>query len=140
MQTLEKTGEKTLAAGVVVLKRFANVPYNYRVLCLVDDKGFDLPKGQVEPFETNLVAALRECEEESGVSQLDFRWGLVTTRCNNVTLYIAETTEEPNIKPNPETGEFEHYSAHWLDLDRAAVSLREYLRPSIDWVHEVIGV
>jgi 8-oxo-dGTP pyrophosphatase MutT (NUDIX family) len=140
MQLPEKKTIKTPAAGVVVLKQYANVPYGYRVLCLVDDKGFDLPKGQVEPFETNLVAALRECEEESGVSQLDFRWGLVTTQCNNVTLYIAETTEEPNIRPNPETGEFEHYSAHWLDLDRASKSLRGYLRPSIDWVYEVIGV
>ena len=139
MQTLEKTGEKTLAAGVVVLKRFANVPYNYRVLCLVDDKGFDLPKGQVEPFETNLVAALRECEEESGVSQLDFRWGLVTTRCNNVTLYIAETNEEPIITPNPETGEYEHHSAQWLDLDTAADVLRDYLKPSIEWAIGVIG-
>ena len=138
MQLHEKTN-KTPAAGVVVLKQFAGVPYQYCVLCLVDDKGFDLPKGQIEPFETNLVAAMRECEEESGVSQLDFRWGLVTTQCNNVTLYIAETTQEPTIRPNPETGQFEHYSAHWLTLDQASKMLRDYLKPSIDWARTVIG-
>ena len=85
-------------------------------------------------------AKLRETEEESGITDLDFRWGLVTTQCNNVTLYIAETNEEPTITPNPETGEFEHNSAHWLELDVASQSLRNYLQPSIVWAIAVIGM
>ena len=130
---------KSPAAGIVVLKLCPNVKYGYRVLSLIDHKGFDLPKGQIEAFETSLVGALRETEEESGISNLDFRWGLVTTRCNNVTLYIAETNEEPIITPNPETGEYEHHSAQWLDLDTAADVLRDYLKPSIEWAIGVIG-
>ena len=139
MQLHEKK-DKTPAAGVIVLKHFNDEQCGYRVLCLVDDRGFDLPKGQIEPLEMNFVAALRECEEESGISQLDFKWGLVTTRCNNVTLYIAETTQEPTIRPNPETGEFEHYSSHWLSLDDASKLLRKYLQPSMTWAKGVIGV
>ena len=139
MQTSDAT-TKSPAAGIVVLKKYPDAKYGYRVLSLADHKGFDLPKGQMEPFETTLVAALRETEEESGITDLDFRWGLVTTQCNNVTLYIAETNEEPTITPNPETGEFEHNSAHWLELDVASQSLRNYLQPSIVWAIAVIGM
>jgi bis(5'-nucleosidyl)-tetraphosphatase len=131
--------QRSLAAGIVILRQFHDAAYGYRVLSLVDHKGFDLPKGQVESFETTLAAALRETEEESGISDIDFRWGLVTTRCNNVTLYIAETSEDPIIRPNPDTGQFEHTAAFWLELDVAEQRMREYLRPSITWAKRVIG-
>ena len=136
---MEQVGLKSPAAGIIVLKACPDATYGYMVLSLVDRKGFDLPKGQLEQFETPLVGALRETAEECNISDLDFKWGLVTTRCNNVTLYIAETYEEPTITPNPETGKCEHHQACWLDLDVASNVLREYLQPSIPWAMKVIG-
>ncbi len=136
---VDGTKQRFLAAGIVVLRRFHDATYGYRVLSLLDQKGLDLPKGQLEPFESTLAAALRETEEESGISDIDFRWGLVTTRCNNVTLYIAETSEDPIIRPNPDTGQFEHTAAFWLELDDAEARMREYLRPAITWAKHVIG-
>ena len=127
-----------MAAGVVVLKQSID-SHDYVVLCLLDDQGFDLPKGQIEPFEPSFVAAVRETQEESGIVDLDFRWGMVTTQVKNVTLYIAVTHDEPCVRPNPETGELEHYSAHWLTFPVAEKLLRPYLRPAMAWALEVIG-
>ena len=131
--------QKSDAAGIVILKQPANPYDDYLVLCLLDDEGFDLPKGGIEPFETEFVAAIRETEEESGIIDLDFRWGMVTTRVSNVTLYIAVTGDEPIIHPNPETGEFEHCIAKWLTFAMATKLLRPYLRPAISWARMITG-
>ena len=131
---------KSPAAGIIVLKQNTRAHGGFVILCLLDDDGFDLPKGEVEPFETEFVAAARETEEESGIVDLDFRWGMITTRVGKVKLYIAVTDNEPIVRPNPVTGEYEHHSAHWLTLPAAAKSLRPYLRPAINWTCKVIGV
>ena len=123
-------------AGVIILKE---TPMGYRVLCLRIYGSYDLPKGGVEDGEDIFSAAIREAEEESGITGLDFKWGLVTTQVRNVTLFIAVTKEEPVIKPNPATGEYEHHGAKWLTLDQAALSLHPYLRSTMEWVRETVG-
>ena len=131
--------QKSPAAGVIVLKSAPDLPDGFMVLCLLDDDGFDLPKGMIEPFENEFVAAVRETDEESGITNLDFRWGMVTTQVSNVTLYIAVTNDEPHIRPNPETGEYEHYGAQWLALPDASTMLRHYLRPAMKWACDIVG-
>lgn len=121
-------------AGIIVLKEHDG---GYLVLGLRVYGSYDLPKGGVESFETSLVAAMRETEEEAGISDLDFRWGLQTTAARNVTLYIAVTTQEPSIQRNPETGEYEHHAAKWLTMDQAEHKLHPYLRPTISWVRQI---
>ena len=120
-------------AGIIVLKEYDD---EYLILGLRVYGSYDLPKGGVESFETDLVAAMRETEEEAGITDLDFRWGLQTTTAKNVTLFLAVTTQEPSIKRNPETGEYEHHAAKWLTLDQAEAKLHPYLRPTIEWVRQ----
>ena len=124
-------------AGVIILKKFPDGAY--RLLGLRIYGSFDLPKGGVEEDEDVLTAGMREAEEESGITDLDFEWGMVTTQARNVTLFVATTQQEPVIQPNPETGEYEHHSAHWLTLDAASKRLHPYLRPTVEWVRQVVG-
>ena len=123
-------------AGVIILKHTSD---GIRVLCLRVYGSFDLPKGGVDPGEDIFSAALREAEEESGISELDFEWGFETTMARNVTLFLASTKQEPTILPNPQTGEYEHHSAHWKTLDDASTCLHPYLRPCMKWVKDVTG-
>lgn len=132
----KKKAKPSNRAGVIILKPTTK---GYRVLCLRIYGSFDLPKGGVEPGEDNFTAALREAEEESGISELNFEWGLVTTQAKNVTFFLASTLQEPIVLPNPETGEYEHHSAHWKTLEQASTCLHPYLRPCMDWVRQTIG-
>jgi len=124
-------------AGIIVLKRF---PDCYKVLGLRIYGSFDLPKGGLEPGETILNGALRETEEECGITDLNFEWGLDFYKVRNVLLFIASTNESPTIRPNPETGEFEHHAARWLTMDQAENMLHPYLRSVISWVRQKTGV
>ena len=128
--------KKKRRSGIIVIKEF---PEGFFVLGLRVYGSYDLPKGGVEPFETDLTAALRETEEESGITDLDFRWGLQTTQAKNVTLFIAETNQEPLIRPNPETGEYEHHDAKWLTFNEAETKLHPYLRPTMFWARTIVG-
>jgi bis(5'-nucleosidyl)-tetraphosphatase len=123
-------------AGVVIIKNTSAGP---KLLGLRFYGSFDLPKGGVEPFENIFAAAIREAEEESGITDLDFKWGMVTIQVRNVTLFIAKTEQEPVIRRNPETGVYEHHGAQWLTLDQASKKLHPYLRSIVSWVREVIG-
>ena len=99
-ESLEENRHKNRRAGVIVTKQING---EWFVLGLRVYGSYDLPKGGAESFETDLTAALRETEEEAGITELDFRWGLKPTMARNVTLFIAETSENPTIRPNPET-------------------------------------
>ena len=61
-----------LAAGVVIVRESDSGP---RVLLLRAYRNWDLPKGLVEPGEQPFTAACREVEEETGITDLDFRMG-----------------------------------------------------------------
>ena len=134
-EPLEENRHKNRRAGVIVTKQING---EWFVLGLRVYGSYDLPKGGAESFETDLTAALRETEEEAGITELDFRWGLKTTMARNVTLFIAETSENPTIRPNPETGEYEHHDATWLTFEEASMKMHPYLRPSILWAQNIV--
>ncbi|MEO8628399.1 MAG: NUDIX domain-containing protein, partial [Betaproteobacteria bacterium] len=60
------------SAGVVVLRLDQR---GWRYVLLRVFKTWDFPKGRVEAGETPLDAAIREVEEETGLTTLEFRWG-----------------------------------------------------------------
>ena len=131
MQT--KNGKYSPGAGIVVVRYFDGIP---KVLGLMDDESFDLPKGTMDPGEHILQTALRETEEEAGISHLQFMWGLKFIKLNNLTIFIAVTDEDPVIKPNPETGELEHKFAKWLQFDES--QFKTLLQPAIVWAKSIV--
>src|SRR5688572_17413925 len=60
------------AAGAVVFRR---TEHGVRLLVLRAYRNSDFPKGMIEPGETELDAAKRECTEETGLSDLVFPFG-----------------------------------------------------------------
>jgi len=125
------------AAGIVVLRMFNDTP---KVLILKTDEEFmDLPKGRIEDGEDCLQTALRETEEESGLSDIRFPWGMQSIRCSRCKMYVGVTEGDPVIQKNPETGAYEHTDYEWVDPAMAASVLKPYLRPAIDWAMQQIS-
>tara|TARA_Y100000034_G_scaffold50665_1_gene62403 strand:+ start:885 stop:1295 length:411 start_codon:yes stop_codon:yes gene_type:complete len=123
-------------AGIAVVREDEA---GYSVLCLRFGDTFDLTKGGIEPHETELDAALRETQEEAGITNLDFKWGLRKIRLNNMCFFIACTTEEPYIRSNPETNKKEHESAHWFTLEQAESKLHPDLSGIVEWIATIVG-
>ena len=98
---------------------------------------FDLPKGSIEVGENIIQAALRETREESNITDLRFPWGLKHIALNNLTLFIALTSEDALIKPNPKTGNFEHKFSEWLQFDEQYFKPR--LQPAIKWAKAIVN-
>lgn len=112
------------SSGGVILGRDGRV-------VVVDQDGltWSLPKGRLESGENELAAALREIEEETGLTKLklirklgDYErhaMGLkgedLTDQLRHITMYLF-TTDETELKPkdpaNPE--------ARWVDIDKVA--------------------
>ena len=118
-------------AGIIVVKNF---PTGLKVLGLFDqNKGkFDLPKGIIDLGESAFQAALRETEEECGITRLNFKWGKIPLlTVSHLTLFIAETDQDPAIMENPTSGILEHLFAEWLDWDDFEASVIDYLVPAI---------
>ena len=58
------------SAGVIVIDRSSNSP---TVLCVRAYANWDFPKGQLDPGETHIEAAVRELEEETTLSLSDIQ-------------------------------------------------------------------
>lgn len=118
-------------AGIIVVRNFHGT---YKVLALSTHDGIlDIPKGAIEESEFPLEAALRETLEESGISKLDFKWGLDHFINSELTCYVAETNEDPVISRNPDTGVLEHVKAEWVSWDQIISGTYDYVVPSVEW-------
>ena len=83
------------SAGVVIIRYELGVP---KVLFMRTYNHWDFPKGGIEGSENKLQAAIREVEEETGIKDLNFRWGKVLYETEfygknhkKVSYFIAET-------------------------------------------------
>jgi len=126
-----------LAAGVVVVR---DSPNGERFLVLRVYRNWDLPKGLVEPGEAPFAAAVREVEEETGITDLDFAWGddYVETAPysgNKVArFYLARTsTERVTLPINPALGRAEHHEHRWVDLATANTLVVPRLQRVLAW-------
>jgi 8-oxo-dGTP pyrophosphatase MutT (NUDIX family) len=136
-------GPIVLSAGVVPVRREGS---EWRILLLRAYKNWDFPKGLVEPGEDPLEAALREAQEEAGLSDLQFIWGkeFKETEPYNqgrktARYYLAETSEiKVTFSINPELGAPEHHEYRWLTFEEAAGLLPERLRPVLEWAGALI--
>lgn len=136
MNRTPKSTEPTRSAGVVVVRR---VEGEWRVLLLRAYNYWDCPKGLVEPCEDQLTTACREVREETGIEELDFRWGDTYVETppyskNKVARYYLAATDTSVVRlpVNPQLGAPEHHEFRWLTFDDALAltvpRIREVLR------------
>ena len=123
-------------SGIIVVKHFSS---GWKVLALEAlDSVLDIPKGVIDPGETPLEAALRETREESGITNLDFTWGMKNIVNGDITCYVAQTHQEPVISKNPHTHIVEHTSAAWVDWLFLEENTYYFLKPCVRWAQEIV--
>ena len=132
------------SAGAVVLRP---ADEGWRYLLLRVFRTWDFPKGGVEAGEVPLQAAIREVEEETALTVLDFRWGELyreTTPYSGgkvARYYVAASPEgQVSLPINPELGRPEHHEFRWVNHTEAKRLLPPRLQPVLEWVHQLVEV
>jgi bis(5'-nucleosidyl)-tetraphosphatase len=133
-----------LSAGVVVLRQS---PEGWRLLLLRAFNHWDFPKGMVEAGEEPLAAAIREVQEESLISDLEFAWGESSTQTGPYSrgkvarYFIARTnTADVTLPVNPELGRPEHSEFRWVSFDEAMELVSPRVRPVLNWAAQVANL
>jgi len=131
---------RKLAAGAVVFRR---TDRGVRLLVLRAYKNWDFPKGMVEPGESDLDAAKRECAEETGLADLDFPLGdahkdtLAYAGGKVARYFLAQTAQAAITLPvSPELGRPEHHEWRWVSLEEAEDLLPPRLAIVLEWVRQ----
>ena len=132
-----------LSCGAVVVRQTSS---GWLTLMLRAYKNWDFPKGIREAGETSLEAAVREIEEETGVSDLEFRWGeghmdTGPYSRGKVARYFIAATAKVDIEMgiSPETGQPEHHEARWMTFNEAYDISSPRVRDVIQWARNVLG-
>lgn len=133
---------RLLSAGVIPARWTAA---GWRLLVLRAYRNWDFPKGLVEPGEDPLAAALREAEEETGLTDLKLAFGqgyreTVPYAGGKIArYYLAVTATERNTLPvSKELGRPEHHEWRWAGFDEAARLLPARLAPVLAWAKGVL--
>ena len=131
-----------LSAGVIPVRE---TEQGLRFLLLRCYGYWDFPKGEVEPGEDPLAAALRELEEEAGISGPELPWGpdyCETPRYGRgkvARYYLARTdTEEVRLGINPELGRPEHHEYRWVSARQGQELLNERVTAALHWAMQRI--
>jgi len=129
---------KVMSAGVAVVRREGS---QWRLLLLRAYRYWDFPKGKVEPGETPLEGARREVAEESGITDLDFRWGETYFETGPygpgkvARYYIAETSSADVVMGiSPDLGHPEHHEYRWVNFDEAFKLASPRVRRVLRWL------
>lgn len=134
--------QRKLSAGVVIVRRPDEA---WRVLCLRAFRHWDFPKGLVEDREDPLAAAIREAEEETGLTSLEFRWGRGFRDTEPYAggkiarYYVAHSRAgDAHLPVNPKLGRPEHHEFRWLEFGDARGLFMPRLQRILDWSGAVI--
>lgn len=118
----------------------------YCYLLLRAYRYWDFPKGEVEPGEPPLSAAQREVREESGLKELEFRWGdrYFETKPygkHKIARYYLAISSSGTAKlvVNPDLGRPEHHEYRWVDYRHANGLLGPRVREVLEWAHQILG-
>jgi 8-oxo-dGTP pyrophosphatase MutT (NUDIX family) len=100
----------------------------------------------VEPGESDLDAAKRECAEETGLADLDFPLGdahkdtLAYAGGKVARYFLAQTAQAAITLPvSPELGRPEHHEWRWVSLEEAEDLLPPRLAVVLEWVRQTLG-
>ncbi len=134
---------KAFSAGVVPVRLSAEGP---RILLLRAYRHWDFPKGGVEAGEQPIDAAIREVGEETGITELDFAWGLESIDTGpygpgKVSRYFVALTPEERVVLgiNPELGRPEHHEYRWFSIEGAAKRLTPRVLEVLRWAEGFIS-
>ena len=134
--------QKTLSAGVIVVRNEDGI-WQYLALRAYDY--WDCPKGMVEQGEDPLQAAVREVEEEAGITDLVFSWGNDFRETppygagKVARYYVAQTRQVKIVLPiSPELGHPEHHEYRWVRYEAGRALLAPRLVPILEWAHALI--
>jgi bis(5'-nucleosidyl)-tetraphosphatase len=134
--------DKTLSAGIVVVRQ---VRGEWRVLLLRAYNYWDCPKGLVEPGETPLATARREVLEETGLADLEHRWGEVFVETepyakNKVARYYLAVSRQGDVKlpVSEELGRPEHHEFRWLGFEDASKRVVPRIAMVLEWARKIL--
>lgn len=130
------------AAGVVVVRFGSEGP---RYLLLRAFRYWDFPKGEVAEDEDPRAAAEREVREETGLTDLRFRWGERYRETEPygkgkvARYYVAEgPSGTPELPVSPELGRPEHHEWRFASAEEARRLLGPRVRAVLDWAHALV--
>lgn len=98
---------------------------------------YDIPKGRIDPGETPLQCAIREAREEATIDITHLDSGPWTA--DRLTVWLAESYQNPQIGINPTTGIQEHLGYEWVKSDQMKEQCLDYLVPHIEWAIKYLG-
>lgn len=132
-----------LSAGIVIVRKHND---EWKYLFLRAYRNWDFPKGMVESDEHPLETAKREVKEETGLTELNFRWGEIFKETapyaggkKVARYYIAETSETIiRFSINPEIGKPEHHEYRWLSYNEIKKLSPARILSIIEWANTVI--
>lgn len=131
------------AAGAVVFRRTEG---GVCLLVLRAYKNWDFPKGMIEPGETELDAARRECAEETGITDLAFPFGdahrdTVPYAGGKIARYFLAETGQGDIQlpVSAELGRPEHHEWRWVSFEEAEDLLPPRLGLVLEWARSTLG-
>ncbi len=144
MAEQSRAPESPLSSGVVVVRR---VDGALQFLLLRAYQYWDFPKGLVEHGEAPFEAALREVEEETTLTGLNFRWGgdyYETAPYGPyrkvARYYIAESLQgEVFLPDSPELGRPEHEEFCWVEYERAMALVSPRVQAVLAWAEQMLG-
>lgn len=133
--------KKVQSAGIVIVRFEEGIPL---LLLMRAYSYWDFPKGGIEENENKLSAAIREVQEESGITELDFKWGKSYYETESygknkkvVFYFIAETHENEVVMGiNPLLGTPEHEEYKWVTFEEAKELTVDRINKVISWVEE----
>lgn len=133
--------KKVQSAGVVIIRYENNTPL---LLLMRAYTYWDFPKGGIEDNENKIMAAIREVQEEAGITDLDFKWGKSYYETESygknkkVVFYFIAETKEQNIVMgiSPQLGTPEHEEYKWVTFDEAKSLTVDRIKKVISWVEE----
>jgi bis(5'-nucleosidyl)-tetraphosphatase len=155
MARSEDNKKRQRSAGFIVLRPDGDG--DWRVLILhssVVKKGrivaqvWDIPKGHVNPGESDFAAALRETQEETQFDQRAVTKGMrwkdasytVVQKNKDVVLFLTEwdeTNPDPEFFENAESGIKEHDEFVWADWQLAFRTVYPAMQNGIVWAYSV---
>jgi bis(5'-nucleosidyl)-tetraphosphatase len=132
-----------LSAGIIPVRWDSQT---WKFLFLRAYRNWDFPKGIVEQDENPLDTAKRELREETGITDVYFRWGQIycetapySGKKKVARYYIAETnTSEVAFSINPEIGKPEHHEYRWVPYNDLKKLSPARLAAVIEWANGIV--